>query len=35
MQTIKKDEYEIFSDLGDLLIETSSYESLVFFKSMS
>lgn len=31
MQTIKNDEYEVFSDLGDLLIETSSYESLGFF----
>lgn len=33
MQTIKSDEYEVFSDLGDLLIEMSSYESLVFFKA--
>lgn len=33
MQTIKSDEYEVFSDLGGLLIEMSSYESLGFFKA--
>lgn len=31
MQIIKSDEYEAFSDLRDLLIEMSSYESLGFF----
>jgi len=35
MQNIKNDDYAVFSELGDVLIETSSYESLglgVFFK---
>lgn len=35
MQSIKDDEYAVFSDLGDLLIETSSYESLGFLKKQS